>query len=62
MIFEMSTKATGVPCYDKAAQDEPLFVIRAQEQNADKNRAATTNPRERLDFAEGTARETLVFD
>lgn len=24
-----STKATGVPCYDKAAPDEPLFVLRA---------------------------------
>lgn len=23
-----ATKATGVPCYDKAAPDEPLFVIR----------------------------------
>ena len=24
-----STKETGVPCYDKAAPDEPLFVLRA---------------------------------
>lgn len=24
-----ATKQTGVPCYDKAADDEPLFVIRA---------------------------------
>lgn len=23
-----STKATGVACYDKAADDEPLFVLR----------------------------------
>lgn len=30
----MSTKKTGVPCYDKAAEDEPLFVIRAQSKNA----------------------------
>lgn len=22
-----ATKATGVPCYDKAANDEPLFVL-----------------------------------
>ena len=27
----MSTKQNGVPCYEKAAQDEPLFVIRAQD-------------------------------
>ena len=25
----MATKATGVPCYDKAAPDEPIFVLRA---------------------------------
>lgn len=30
----MSTKKEGVPCYDKAAEDEPLFVIRAQQKNA----------------------------
>lgn len=27
----MATKNEGVPCYDKAAPDEPLFVIRAQD-------------------------------
>lgn len=27
----MSTKRTGVSCYDKAAPDEPLFVLRAQD-------------------------------
>lgn len=27
----MATKAEGVPCYDKAAQTEPLFVLRAQD-------------------------------
>lgn len=27
----MATKATGVPCYDKAAPDEPLFVLRAKD-------------------------------
>lgn len=26
-----STKATGVPCYDKAAPDEPLFVLNASD-------------------------------
>lgn len=26
-----STKKTGVPCYDKAADDEPLFVLRASD-------------------------------
>ena len=30
----MSTKATGVPCYDKAATSEPLFVLRAQDMTA----------------------------
>lgn len=28
----MATKKTGVPCYDKAAPDEPIFVIRAQDE------------------------------
>lgn len=27
----MGTKNTGIPCYDKAAPDEPLFVLRAQD-------------------------------
>lgn len=27
----MSTKREGVACYDKAAMDEPLFVLRAQD-------------------------------
>lgn len=27
----MATKNTGVPCYDKADPDEPLFVLRAQD-------------------------------
>jgi len=27
----MATKRTGIPCYDKAGQDEPLFVLRAQD-------------------------------
>lgn len=27
----MATKKTGIPCYDKAALDEPLFVLRAQD-------------------------------
>lgn len=27
----MATKRTGVSCYDKAAEDEPLFVLRAQD-------------------------------
>lgn len=27
----MATKREGVPCYDKADPDEPLFVIRAQD-------------------------------
>lgn len=30
----MSTKKEGVPCYDKAAEDEPLFVVRAQQRFA----------------------------
>lgn len=30
----MSTKREGVSCYDKADQDEPLFVVRAQSKNA----------------------------
>lgn len=28
-IQTMATKRTGVPCYDKAGEDEPLFVLRA---------------------------------
>jgi hypothetical protein len=32
----MSTKKEGVGCYDKAAEDEPLFVIRAQDSFAPK--------------------------
>ena len=27
----MATKSKGVSCYDKAGDDEPLFVIRAQD-------------------------------
>lgn len=27
----MSTKRQGVACYDKAGEDEPLFVLRAQD-------------------------------
>jgi hypothetical protein len=27
----MSTKETGVSCYDKAAADEPVFTLRAQD-------------------------------
>jgi hypothetical protein len=27
----MATKRTGVKCYDKAGEDEPLFVLRAQD-------------------------------
>ena len=27
----MSTKRNGVPCYDKAGEDEPLFVLRGQD-------------------------------
>ena len=30
----MGTKREGVPCYDKAGDDEPLFVLRAQDQFA----------------------------
>jgi hypothetical protein len=29
-----ATKKTGVPCYDKAADDEPLFVLRASDPSA----------------------------
>jgi hypothetical protein len=25
----MATKKSGIPCYDKAGEDEPLFVLRA---------------------------------
>lgn len=31
-----STKQTGVPCYDKAADDEPIFVLRAADPSAPK--------------------------
>ncbi len=31
----MSTKSRGVSCYDKAGENEPLFVLRAQDQLAD---------------------------
>lgn len=27
----MGTKNTGIPCYDNAAPDEPLFVLRARD-------------------------------
>lgn len=27
----MATKRNGVACYDKAGEDEPLFVLRAQD-------------------------------
>lgn len=27
----MSTKASGVPCYDNAGENEPVFVLRAQD-------------------------------
>lgn len=27
----MATKNSGIPCYDNAAPDEPLFVLRAQD-------------------------------
>lgn len=27
----MATKETGVSCYEKAADDEPVFVLRAQD-------------------------------
>jgi hypothetical protein len=27
----MATKKDGIPCYDKAADEEPLFVLRAQD-------------------------------
>lgn len=27
----MATKRDGCPCYEKAAPDEPLFVLRAQD-------------------------------
>lgn len=27
----MATKKDGISCYDKAADDEPLFVLRAQD-------------------------------
>lgn len=30
----MATKAQGVSCYDKAAPDEPLFVLRAHDRLA----------------------------
>lgn len=30
----MATKAEGCPSYDKAADDEPIFVLRAQDRLA----------------------------
>jgi hypothetical protein len=27
----MSTKSKGVPCYDNAGENEPIFVLRAQD-------------------------------
>lgn len=30
----MSTKKQGVPCFDNAAPDEPIFVLRAQDRLA----------------------------
>lgn len=30
----MATKSDGIPCYDKAADEEPLFVLRAQDKLA----------------------------
>jgi hypothetical protein len=30
----MANKKTGIPCYDKASADEPLFVLRAQDVTA----------------------------
>ena len=30
----MATKAQGCSCYDKAAPNEPIFVLRAQDQYA----------------------------
>jgi hypothetical protein len=30
----VATKKTGVPCYDKAHPNEPLFVLRAQDLSA----------------------------
>lgn len=27
----MATKADGCPCYENAADDEPIFVLRAQD-------------------------------
>jgi hypothetical protein len=32
----MSTKLEGVPCYDKAGEREPVFVLRAQDILADR--------------------------
>lgn len=32
----MGTKKAGVPCYDKAGPDEPLFVLRAQDLSSPK--------------------------
>lgn len=32
----MATKREGIPCYDKADLDEPLFVLRAQDRLAPK--------------------------
>lgn len=30
----MGTKKTGIPCYDKADPDEPLFVLRGQDRSS----------------------------
>lgn len=30
----MGTKATGIKCYDKAAPNEELFVLRAQDESS----------------------------
>jgi hypothetical protein len=30
----MATKNTGIPCYDKADGDEPLFVLRSTDKTA----------------------------
>lgn len=30
----MGTKNIGIPCYDKAAPDEPLFVLRGQDRSS----------------------------
>jgi hypothetical protein len=32
----MGTKRNGVPCYDKAGEDEELFTLRAQDESSPK--------------------------